>query len=87
MIVDWRRLLPRLGVAWTDRGANHAKGNVNIKCPFCGPQDPSYHMSVSEEKPAYYCYRNTQHRGQNLFVLLHKPQNLICIVCTLITSK
>lgn len=69
MIVDWRRTFSHLGVAWIDRGANHTRGNVNIRCPYCH-DDPSYHMGVSEEKEAFYCYRDSRHAGRSFIALL-----------------
>jgi hypothetical protein len=70
-VIDWRGLFGAIGVPWKDRGANHAKGNVNIKCPWCFA-DPSEHLGVSEERDAYYCYRDPRHAGTNLVGLLLK---------------
>lgn len=70
--IDWRSLLDAIGVEWRDRGPNTSRGNVNISCPFCG-DDPSFHMALSEEREAYYCYRQPRkHRGRDFQYLLHR---------------
>lgn len=69
-MIDWRSLFNEIRVPWIDRGRNTSAGNVNLCCPFCG-DDPSFHLSVSESKEAYYCYRNPrQHSGTSLPRLL-----------------
>lgn len=67
--IDWRSLFSELGVSWKDRGSNCVRGNVNIPCPACG-NDPSYHLGVSEEIEAYYCYRDSRHAGRSFVRLL-----------------
>lgn len=70
MTLNWRSLLDDLGVEWIDRGKNTSSGNINIACPFC-EDDPSFHLSISERKDAYYCYRNpNKHSGSSLVRLL-----------------
>lgn len=69
-MIDWRALLSSIRVEWIDRGHNTTPGNISINCPFC-QDDPSHHLSISEYKPAYYCWRNpNQHSGANLVKLL-----------------
>lgn len=69
--IDWRSLFEAINIPWRDTGANTSAGNVNIPCPFCG-DDPSFHLSVSEDKQAYYCYRRpNQHSGRNVLRLFH----------------
>jgi len=68
-MVDYRSLLDSIGVEWKDRGSNTSKGNINIGCPFC-PDDPSFHLSISEEDRGYYCYREPRHSGTNMIRLL-----------------
>lgn len=69
--VDWRGLFTSIGVTWRDRGSNCHRGNVNIPCPWCG-NDPSFHLGVSENIEAYYCYRDTRHAGRSFPHLLHQ---------------
>jgi len=69
--IDWRGLFSEIRRDWKDKGANCSKGNVNICCPWCR-NDPSYHLGVSEGRPAFYCYREpNKHSGKNLNWLLH----------------
>jgi hypothetical protein len=66
MITDWRKLFDSIRVNWVDRNRNIPPGNIGIRCPWCGQNDPSFHMSVSESKPAYRCMRSPQrHSGLN----------------------
>lgn len=73
MPVLWRELFNEIRVEWIDRGPNVGKGNINIKCPFCGNQDRSHHLGVAERKDAYFCYRDPdRHSGRSLPALLIK---------------
>lgn len=75
--MDLRKLFDTHRVRWKDRGANCAKGHINIPCPFC-KNDPSYHLSINEETLEYYCFRNPKHCGRNpswLFHCLHIDKN------------
>lgn len=72
-MINWRVLLDSIRVPWRDRGANCSRGHVNITCPWCGPADPSYHLTISEENGAYFCYRvPLSHSGWSLpWLLIH----------------
>lgn len=75
MIIDWRSLFGSLHVEWRDRGSNCRSGNVNIKCPWCH-DDPSFHLGVSENREAYYCYREPdRHSGASFISLLIRLGN------------
>lgn len=67
---DWRRLFDHIRVPWIDRGKNCKQGNINIKCVWCGDHDPSMHLSIAEAMPAYYCYRNPDHKGHNIVSII-----------------
>ena len=71
MSVDWRGLFDSIRVPWKDRGKNTSRKNVNICCPFCR-DDQGYHLGISEDKPAYYCFRQPEHASGNLIALLVK---------------
>ncbi len=71
LAIDWHGLLGHLRIEWQDRGANTSRGNVNIHCPWCAERDPSHHLSISEEREAYYCYRDRRHRGRSFLYLLN----------------
>lgn len=63
---DWRRLFAEHRIPLIERGPNVKRGEVNIRCPFCGSADPSYHMGISLETGWYSCWRNrSQHSGKS----------------------
>jgi len=72
-MIQWRQLLDAIGVGWTDRGKNTARGHVNIACPWCGNADPSFHLGIEEATGAYYCLRShPPHAGRSTpYLLLH----------------
>lgn len=70
MIFDWLSFLQQERIEYFERGRNVARGHVNVKCPFCGNDDPSHHMGLELETGKWGCYRDRSHRGI-------KPQRLI----------
>lgn len=69
-MIDIKKILSTHGVPWVDRGGNVAKGNINIKCPICGPDDHSEHMGINPTTLQWGCWRNSKHRGKNIARLL-----------------
>lgn len=69
-MIDIKHLLDSHQIHWIDQGTNVAKGNINIKCPWCGPDDKSQHMGINPVTNEYGCWRNVHHRGKNLARLL-----------------
>jgi hypothetical protein len=63
--MDWVKLFEENGIPYVTRGPNTAKGNVSIKCPFCGDSDPSMHMGVSLTSESWGCLRDAEHRGRS----------------------
>lgn len=65
-------LLDKKHIEYRTRGVNVSKGNVNIKCPWCGHDDPSFHLGIEPNKGVYGCRRNPTHKGyiSNLFFKL-----------------
>lgn len=57
MRFDWRALCEERSVPFVEQGANVARGNINIACPFCA--DPSEHMglSLNIRSPQWGCWR------------------------------
>lgn len=44
------------------------RGNVAIRCPWCGSADPSHHMGIAVEgdrRGNWGCWRNSAHRGKS----------------------
>lgn len=68
--IDWRALLIEQGVPFVERGPNVKRGELNIRCPFCGPADPSHHMGINPDSGWWACWRNSQHRGKSPIRLL-----------------
>lgn len=68
--IDYLSLLRSEGIPFVDRGKNVKRGHINIKCPFCGSADPSYHMGLELETGYWGCWRNAEHRGKSPVRLL-----------------
>lgn len=65
-VFDWERLLSEQRIAFVTSGANVKRGELNIRCPFCGSADPSYHMGINTETGWWACWRNRkQHSGKS----------------------
>lgn len=60
----------RRGINYRTDGPNVSKGHVAIHCPFCGPADPSEHMSVAINGAGWRCWRNAEHSGAKPHKLL-----------------
>lgn len=80
--IDWRALLVERSVPFVERGANVKRGELNIRCPFCGPADPSHHMGINPDNGWWACWRNSQHRGKSpvrlLMAMLRIPYREAC---------
>ena len=72
MRINWQKLFSQNNIPFIDRGPNVKRGNLNIRCPFCGVSDPSYHMGVDTESNMWACWRNKNHRGKSPVRLLVK---------------
>lgn len=69
-LVNWSSLLSERRVDYIERGPNVKRGEINIRCPFCGSADPSYHMGLNLDTGWWACWRNSQHRGKSPVRLL-----------------
>jgi hypothetical protein len=68
---DWPKLLQQQGIPYIERGANVKRGEINIRCPFCGSADPSFHLGLNLETGWYSCWRNRAgHSGKSPLRLL-----------------
>ena len=65
MAFDVLRFLEQNGIEYAKGGANTSRNNVTVHCPFCGPADPSKHMSINLVNKGWRCWRHPQHRGKN----------------------
>lgn len=72
-VLNWPDLLRQEGIPYIERGPNVKRGEISIKCPFCGSADPSYHMGLNLENGWWSCWRNrTAHSGKSPLRLLMK---------------
>jgi hypothetical protein len=62
--VDWIQLLESHDIPYVTMGPNTKRGEVSVKCPLCGDEDPSEHMGISLTSENWGCYRNAEHRGK-----------------------
>lgn len=65
MRFDWPRFLRQHRIEYVTSGSNVAAGNWNVRCPFCGENDPSQHLGISLKGAGWGCLRNTAHRGKS----------------------
>lgn len=63
--MDWPQFLTTHNIEYVTHGANLSKGNIGIKCPFCGPADKSQHMNISIKGKGWGCWRDPDHRGMS----------------------
>lgn len=68
--MDWVALLEANNVEYVSRGPNTKRGEVSIRCPFCGDDDPSTHMGINLTTGTWGCLRNSRHRGRSTEWLL-----------------
>lgn len=63
---DWQRLLEEQRIEYVTRGPNVKRGEINIKCPFCGSADPSHHMGLNLDNGWWSCWRRRDiHSGKS----------------------
>lgn len=74
MRFDWRAFCNHNHITYVTSGPNTAKGNISIRCPWCGNADPSQHMGLflDPARPSWGCLRNAQHRGRHPAKLIAK---------------
>lgn len=71
--IDWAKVLREHRVPYVESGPNVKRGELAIKCPFCGSADPSHHMGLNLATGWYSCWRNrAQHSGKSPVRLLMK---------------
>lgn len=64
MTFDWTQFLLSRSIEYVTRSPNIARGEIGIRCPFCGEDDPSEHMSISLTGKGFVCRRNSTHSGR-----------------------
>src|SRR5215831_10266594 len=66
--MQWQQLLDDANVDYVTRGSNTKKGEISIRCPWCGDDDPSHHLGIGEK--GWGCLRNAEHRGKSAITLI-----------------
>lgn len=64
MEFDWPRFLDRYQISYITEGKNVRKGQIAIRCPWCGNSDKSQHCNIDPVKNRFSCWRNKSHRGK-----------------------
>lgn len=62
-VFEFQKFFDRRGIHYVTSGNNVKHGNINVKCPWCGPADPSEHLGINVTTGEWGCWRNDQHRG------------------------
>lgn len=75
---DWMALLREQRIPFVTSGPNVKRGEVNVRCPFCGSADPSKHLGLQLDTGWWSCWRNrSQHSGKSpvrlIMALLRVP--------------
>lgn len=65
MAFDWQTFLDSNSIHYVTSGPNVSRGHVAVKCPFCGTQDPSQHMSINLNGKGWSCWRQQDHSGKS----------------------
>jgi hypothetical protein len=68
--MNWLDFLADNHIPYVTAGPNTKRGEVSIKCPWCGEDDPSEHLGIQLEGRAWGCHRNPAHRGKSKTYLI-----------------
>ena len=68
--MNWLDFLTDYHIPYVTSGPNTKRGEISIRCPWCGDDDPSEHLGISLERHAWGCHRNPQHRGKSYTYLI-----------------
>lgn len=78
MKFDWPEFLDKHRIPYTTRGPNTPRGDISVKCPFCGDADQSDHMAISLRGDGWHCWRDQRHKGKHPARLIQ-----VLIKCTM----
>jgi len=68
--MEWVAFLTENHIPFVTRGPNTKRGELSVKCPWCGVDDPSEHLGINLTTGYWGCHRNQQHRGKSVFYLI-----------------
>ena len=66
--MQWVQLLDDSGIDYVTKGPNTKRGEISVRCPWCGEQDPSMHLGIGEN--GWGCLRDATHRGRSSITLI-----------------
>lgn len=74
MRFDWHRFCTAHHIPFVTSGPNTSRGDISVKCPWCGSADPSEHLGLhlDTNNPVWGCLRNSRHRGRSPVYLVAK---------------
>lgn len=72
MKLNIKNFLELNGVNYREQGSGVKKGNVVVKCPYCGDADKGEHLGIRLKTGQWGCWRDAAHRGNDLAKLLNK---------------
>lgn len=66
-MIDWPDLLDAYHIEYVESGKSTSKGNIYVRCPWCGPADQGHHLGIHLGKgrqwKGYGCWKASEHRG------------------------
>lgn len=68
--MDWQRFLEENNIHFVSRGPNTKRGELSIRCPMCGEEDPSEHLGINLQTEKWGCHRDASHRGKSSRTLI-----------------
>lgn len=63
--MDWIEFFDARRIHYLTSGPNVGRGQICCRCPWCGVDDPSEHLSINLAGKGFRCWRNGKHSGKN----------------------
>jgi hypothetical protein len=63
--LNWIEFFQSRSIDYAASGPNVSKGQIAIKCPWCGISDEGHHLSISLAGRGFKCWRQPVHAGKN----------------------
>src|SRR5882672_4087450 len=81
--MDWLAFLTDNFIPHVTSGPLTTRGHVEVRCPFCGDDDPSMHLGINLTTSQWNCSRDATHREASPYRLISallgasKPQAML----------
>jgi len=62
-VFNWKQFCDDHRIHYVTNGPNTKAGEISIRCPACGDDDPSQHLGLNLKTGKWGCWRNHAHRG------------------------